>query len=766
VTSRAYLGVIAVSLVTSWAICSVCLSVTAEAQPQPVEFHDRGSAGSRGSAAEPIGLDALADLDYAKITSGILYDKVLPLSAVEDHDGSARTRTVLLQEWKQMYSEMSRASLSEPSWPALQVVLDGARSSAAKDIIPVAVMNFRYTRIRPDAFERGALTIQAGRLREGTGDAYADKQVFAAAALKDYTYRGASVVFDFSQAWYFTNDPVIPARIDVDFGDGLGLRAVGFGERSVAYRTAGRKVVEVRMYFQDGGMLRGSFPFDVRALETPAPDDTLAVTAAIPYNGQYGSGEAYVYLSDAHTTLANPVVVVEGFDFDNAMNWEELYALLNQQGLAESLRADGFDAVVLNFADATDYIQKNSFVVVALIQQVNAAIGPFGDLAVVGASMGGVAARYALAYMEANELEHKTRTLVSFDSPQKGADIPLGLQYWVKFFSSESEEAADMLAGLNAPAARQLLVYHLTDPPGTTGEPDPLRTGFLADLSAVGDYPASPRKVAVANGSGMRADQGFAAGDQIIFYEYNSFLVDIRGNVWAVPDGANQMILQGLIDRIWPLPDDQMNVSVSGTRPYDYAPGGWRASMVTMDTTQVPYGDIVALHPAHCFIPTISALALDTDDLFYDIAGDPDLLAHTPFDTLYYPAENQEHITITPESAVWLRAEIERGSVAGIGPDFKTPAEGVTLGQNAPNPFIASTVLRFSVSRSQRARLDIYNVAGQRVATLLDGLIGPGAQEMLWNGKDDRGGDVPCGVYFYRLAAEDACRVRRMVVLR
>jgi len=661
---------------------------------------------------------------------------------------------------------MSRASLSEPSWPALQVVLEGARSSAAKDIIPVTVMNFRYTRIRPDAFERGALTIQAGRLREGTGEAYVDKRVFAAAALKDYTYRGGRVVFDFTQIWYFTNDPAIPARIDVDFGDGLGLRAVGFGERSVAYATTGRKLVEVRMYFQEGGMLRGSFSFDVRALETPAPDDTLAVAAAIPYDGQYGSGEAYVYLSDQHATLANPVIVVEGFDLDNTMNWEELYALLNQQGLAESLRADGYDAVVLNFADATDYIQKNAFVVVALIEQVNAAIGPFGDLAVVGASMGGLAARYALAYMEANGLDHKTRTFVSFDSPQKGADIPLGIQYWMKFFSSQSEDAAYMLGQLNTPAARQLLVYHLTDPPGTTGEPDPLRASFLADLSGVGDYPVDPRKVAVANGSGMCADQGFPAGDQIIFYEYDSFLVDIRGNVWAVADGANQMIFQGLVDRIWPFPDDRMDVSVSGTRPYDNAPGGWRASMATMDSTQAPYGDIVALHPAHCFIPTISALALDTDDLFYDIAGDPDLLAHTPFDTLYYPAENQEHVTITPESAIWFRTEIERGSMAGAGPNFKVPVAGVELCQNVPNPFISSTALRFSVSRSQRASLNIYNVAGQRVATLLDGTIAPGAHEMLWNGKDDRGREASCGVYFYRLAAEDGCRVRCMVLLR
>jgi hypothetical protein len=705
-------------------------------------------------------------LDESRIATGILYDKVVPLSGIERYDGGALASPVNLTQWKQIYSEMSRASLDQPAWPQLQAVLRAARPCAAGDVIPVGIMNFRYNRIGPDAFERGAPTIEAGRVREETGEAYAEKRVFAAGALKEYTYRGSGVAFDFSRAWYFTNDPAVADRIEVDFGDGLGLRTVDPRQHQVAYATTGRKLVEVRLHFDDGSVLRSSFTFDVRALETPIPDDTLSVTATIPYAGQYGSGEAYVYLSSQHSSLTNPVLVVEGFDLDNEINWEELYALLNQQGLAESLRADGFDAVVLNFTDATDYIQRNSFVVTELIEQLKAVIGPFGDLAIVGASMGGVASRYALAYMEANQMDHQTRTFISFDSPQKGANIPLGLQYWVEFFSGESEEAASMLAGLNRPAAQQLMVYHLTDPPGTTGEPDPLRAALLADLNAVGDYPTGLRKVAVANGSGAGADQGFAAGDQVIFYEYDSFLVDIRGNVWAVPDGGSQMILQGLVNRIWPLPDDQMNVSVAGTEPYDNAPGGWRPSMVTMDTTAVPYGDIVALHPAHCFIPTISALALDTDDLFYDIAGDPDLLSHTPFDTLYYPAENQKHVTITSESAPWLRAEIKRGSLAGIVGEPQPPPGLVMLRQNVPNPFVTSTSVRYFVPRAQRVSVGIYSAAGRKVASLFDGTAPPGWGTLVWDGTDGLGHEVAPGGYFCRLVSEDGVRATTTVLAR
>lgn len=703
-----------------------------------------------------------ASLAAGAAGTGVLYDRVLPPSHIESFDGTAASRPADLGVWKQIYFEIWRASVEKPAWPGLASVLEQARPTLNRSVIPIAIMNFKYE--------------AAGQ----AGGSYEAKRAFASAALKEYTYRGEEVDFSLSQSCYFSNDPVPPARVEVDFGDGLGFRAAPFGvsadgrpdgsrggaEMRISYSTLGRTIVRVRMTLSDGTELSSSFVFYVRSLQTPLPDDTLAVTATIPYGGHYASGQAYVYLSDLHASLTNPVIVVEGFDLDNTMDWEELYALLNQQGLVETLRADGYDAVVLNFTDATDYIQRNSFAVVELIHEVKAAVGPLADLAIVGPSMGGLCARYALAYMETHAMNHGMRTYLSFDSPHTGANIPLGIQYWMLFFSGQSESAAFMLSCLNTPAARQMLVYHLTDPPGATGEPDPLRAEFLADLAAVGDWPTSLRKVAVANGSGAAVDQGFAPGDQIIFYEYNSFLVDIRGNVWALPDMTSHIILEGLIDMIWPFPDSELNVTVSGTKPYDSAPGGWRASMATMDTSAAPYGDIVAIHDAHCFIPTVSALALDTDDLFYDIDGDPDLFLHTPFDTVYYPSVNEEHVSITAESAVWLRAEIERGSTAGVdrGQDVFV-VEPVVI-RSCPNPFRTSTTIRFSVARGQRVCLEVVDITGRAVAHLRDGYAAPGEVEVVWDGHSDRGAHVAPGVYFWRLATEDCAYTKPVVILR
>jgi len=509
--------------------------------------------------------------------------------------------------------------------------------------------------------------------------------------------------------------------------------------------------------------LIGVFCSPLGAQSVPIPHDTLFVTASIPFEGQHGSGQAYVYLADSLGTLTNPVIAVEGFDLDNSWDWDELYNHLNQENMLETIRNDGYDVVILDFTDATDYVQRNSYVVIELIQQVQSMIDPNRTIAVAGASMGGLCARYALAYMETHDLEHRVRTFISFDAPNHGANIPLGIQYWLEFFSGLSDAAAEMLARLNRPAARQMLVYHYTMPPGSTGDPDSLRVEMLADFASIGEYPQNLRMVAIANGSGYQLGQGFAPGEQIIQYEYADFLTTIRGNVWAVPDGTEQMIFDGYI-RVIILPTT-LQVTVSGTKPYDNAPGGWRASMADMDSTEAPYGDIIALHDNHCFIPTVSALAIDTEDLFYDIMGDPDILSHTPFDTIYYPADNQDHASITAENAQWFLDEI-RAVVTDV-PSEQTPLlPDVVMYQNYPNPFNPTTVIRFDLPRAVHVKLSVYNVRGELVTTIVDGHMTEGRKEINWTAKDSRGHALASGMYFYRFIAGDFVQTKKMVLLR
>ncbi|MDM7914899.1 MAG: hypothetical protein QUU85_06485, partial [Candidatus Eisenbacteria bacterium] len=547
-------------------------------------------AAASASAVEPRGAaaaleEALAGIPAGAVPSGVLYDRVLPLSRIERFDGTSNAPETDLGDWRQAEDELRRATLGAPFLPRLADLPSG-RIEDGEDQIPLAILDVRYDRLRSDALETGAIVTAGGTLRLGRGEAFVAGRAELAAPLRPFTHRGTTVRFRLDPSLFLSNDPAPLARLSIDFDDGRGpLDVDPSGDARVHYATTGRKSLRVRAILADGRSFEARTSFLVRDLRTPSPNDTIHVTATIPYLGQYGTGDAYVYLAEGHDTITNPVVVIEGFDIDNTMHWDELYALLNRQNLLETLRGEGFDAVVLDFTDAVDYIQRNAFVAEALLEQVASSLLPQETMVVVGASMGGLVGRYALAWMETHGIPHRTRTFLSFDSPQAGADVPLGIQYWLDFFANDSAEAAALLAALDTPGARQMLVYHHTSPPGGTGESDPLRTELLADLQAAGGYPVQLRKAAVANGSGSREDQGFAPAQQILLWEYSSWLVDVTGDVWAVPDGSAATIFRGEIDVIL-LPPDETTVTVSGTRPFDGAPGGWRDSMAQMDAVE------------------------------------------------------------------------------------------------------------------------------------------------------------------------------------
>ena len=76
-----------------------------------------------------------------------------------------------------------------------------------------------------------------------------------------------------------------------------------------------------------------------------------------------------------------------------------------------------------------------------------------------------------------------------------------------------------------------------------------------------------------------------------------------------------------------------------------------------------------------------------------------------------------------------------------------------TLMQNYPNPFNPSTTIRYELPVLSKVTITIYNVLGQKVRTLVDGVQNAGPQFQVWNSKSDLGSSVASGVYFYRIEA-------------
>lgn len=752
-------------------------------------------ASTPGSAAPATVLrEALAPLGADLVTTGRLLDRTVPLAGLRALDGRPLAPVTSPARFRQVLDELARAAVTPAAWPAGWPAAADLRARAAAapaGRVELAMVHLAHQTLRPDVLARGLLTATppspggpdpgttpAGPPRLGpapgatTADLLTTGHVTAAAAVPARLHRGAHAEVVLPSGLLLTDAPV---TVQVDLDDGRGLRRlVPDRPLAVRYDRPGRRTLRLRVTDAGGRVHHARTVLEVAALSTPSPDTTWALDASIPFEGAAASGEAFVLLGAGHEAVTDPVVVVEGFDLDDSLDWPELYALLNQQGLLEDLRAAGHDAVVLNFATATAPIQRNAFLLVELLQTLDAGLPAGVAYPVVGASMGGLVARYALAWLEAQGAGHRCELLLTFDTPHTGAVIPVGLQHWVDFFASESAEAAFLRDRLATPAARQMLLQHHTAQDGVIAAPDPRRAALAADLDALGQWPAQPRLVAVANGSALGTDQGFAAGDQLVEYEYGSFLVDIVGNVWAVADGGEQVVFDGLIDLLWPLPDSERTVRVAGSAPWDGAPGGWRASLAQVDTASVPYGDIVALHPAHAFIPTVSALAREPGaDPFADLA---DLLgaggALPPFDAVYLPAANQEHVAITAETAAWLQDEIRGLPTAAPGGGLADGgladggAAALQLHGAAPNPFNPRTTIGFTVPRAGEVRVWIADARGRRVREVLHERRPAGSHAVRWDGRDDAGRSVASGVYLAVVEHGGSRVARRLTVMR
>ena len=94
------------------------------------------------------------------------------------------------------------------------------------------------------------------------------------------------------------------------------------------------------------------------------------------------------------------------------------------------------------------------------------------------------------------------------------------------------------------------------------------------------------------------------------------------------------------------------------------------------------------------------------------------------------------------------------------------PSGRVILYQNHPNPFNPKTSIGYYLPERSSVTLSIYNVSGELVRTLVNGVQEKGHHEARWDGRDERGRPMSSGVYFYTLKAHKRRITKKMVLLK
>ena len=159
-------------------------------------------------------------------------------------------------------------------------------------------------------------------------------------------------------------------------------------------------------------------------------------------------------------------------------------------------------------------------------------------------------------------------------------------------------------------------------------------------------------------------------------------------------------------------------------------------------------------------------------------------IAADAFDALGYATLRFAFHPSETVSSSFPRFRVRLASITRTIPSFDTTSDGsevpvttvleerhdatpddFALAQNYPNPFNSGTVIRFSLPQSGLVELAIYNLAGQKVTTLVQGMRQAGSYAINRDGKDERGMALASGVYLYELRAGARIETRKLTLL-
>lgn len=693
----------------------------------------------------------LQRLDKTQVPTGILYDRVssqAALHAFNRANGNADTSNV--NHFLQAYYELHAADYRNPhTAPCRQVLRDNARYYAERGQILIGALRYRFNYIDTNAVRNNQLRWLAGpnsQLLDVAGRSsapYVLVEVAVGAALVD-TLRQGGADFRLDRGSMFTNTGAVLTGASIDFGDGQGARPCPVGQPvSVSYGTIGRKTLRYVFNYADGQQFTTySTLYVARAACTNCRTagigpcrETKGFQASNAFQGGLGKADISYFYREINNNLCDPtivnvkkpVIIIDGFDHEDKRDGADIFnnylayvdAANRTANLGSELRTAGYDVVIFNPPNlyetryflglpyqaiarhgGSDHMERNGLTLVSLIQELNrqmVAAGSAEQIVVIGPSMGGQISRYALSYMEANNLPHNTRLYISLDSPHNGANIPIGLQHFIKYFADETkdEQLVNGLDALNSPASREL-TQHFHEQ-GTYFLPDPSRTAFMNAVRGFrpGGFPANLRRIAVTNGALNGARQTDQNGqvindqDQAFFLEQKGIppggtLVTISRVLFFFPSLATRLITTASA-RVWYAPGQgqtarvlrtyilgtgshsQEAVGVPNSCGLDGAPGGYRNFFSEVADGNNSSGlfqrrHFFSVRDKAVFIPMLSALAY-TPPSYNNCAS---VLATnlvcggtTPFDAYYGPADhNEEHIQLTPGNVAFMRNEI------------------------------------------------------------------------------------------------------------
>ena len=397
------------------------------------------------------------NLDKTKVPTGRLLDYAIDLVDFSDYNGTELTDSniVNLSIYKDILKSIQSSTLSGNSlFGNINDLMNQFTQSS--DYVRLSFVGFRYNFIKANAIEDNLINYN-----ETTGQVsdkyingvwcnpYSEETIVAFVPNTD-NINSSSVTYEFSTLYSIYNLSVYEFFFDA--ADGNGYRSIVPGETiRINYTDYGRKTLKLKMRLTNGKILEAHTIIDVNNTQN---DDQLSQGSVLidssyvsetTYNGTTVKALRYYYFKPGGTHIDKPFIVVEGFDpwilspdtkttkgihlgFTNHKDFHDNY------WKTCSLK-NNYDLIYIDWDNTLIDIRANAKLLMKIIEEVNGEKTTYGSTeknVIMGQSMGGLIARYALGMMELECKDHNTSTYISHDAPHHGANVPLGALYFIQ----------------------------------------------------------------------------------------------------------------------------------------------------------------------------------------------------------------------------------------------------------------------------------------------------------------------------------------------
>jgi len=637
--------------------------------------------------------DLFSGIDTSFLTTNIFYPQILPLSDILKFQGTPNDSVMDEANFYQLYAEIYHSFKGKKQLPEIEnLLIEIDNFVNTNNALPLIILDFEYNYISPTALEDGLIEIRNNIIYSTNESPFLVNTVFASFVLLSEKHSSLPVMQ--SNQFYFSNrtQQKGKTKLNNELLESNSFSVEVGTKNNVVSNYKGNKKYS---YFNIPNKSKEKFTSD----EFPDPNYVI----------EFGEGnedeidKLGLWQACGHNDgkIRKPILLVEGFDATNNRNFHisqqdynkedyenHLYWVANDMELADELRAQGFDVLILNFADGGGDIEENAMTTVEVIQYINNNKIFANELVIIGPSMGGLITRYALAYMEQNNMEHQTKLYFSFDTPHQGANVTLGLQHLGRFLTNTvlvNLAVGEIDQLINCDAAKQMLIYH-HDATGfwtNNANPHPDFNEFYDKLHNLNPphngYPNKCRKIAMANGSSTAEPSKIAASKTLytggIYLPFHWIGIPtqilVYGRYDALPnDNYKKLIFQGLVSVYIPrvlfipgywLPLNANDVRIKDNVPFDTYAGGQQNFHILANDLLTAHGWIPAYaerNKRDNFIPVKSALdATNTnwdndytdieEDAYFEFNDNFSITinnALTPFDEIYVNDENNFHV--------------------------------------------------------------------------------------------------------------------------